>query len=205
MLLSWNCVASPGFVSEMIGCLFALRYSLRCSVDSSTKDKQEDLSSKWVRLLVGQPVGWCALDATERNVKSLPGSNAGFFLGESGEVWFTIGIQAYLVPSSLSMILMNISLLVVVLQSVLLDVAELVVCVVQFPFGPHFHSHRPVHPVNRASDMFKVVVVAETVATDSMTKSKAIMVLKRCAGASRARPVICMWGHGMQRLVSVTG
>ena len=72
-----------------------------------------------------------------------------------------------------------------------LDVAELVVCVVQFPFGPHFHSLRPVHPVNRASDMFKVVVVvAETVATDSMTKSKAIMVLKRCAGASRARPVI---------------
>ena len=71
-----------------------------------------------------------------------------------------------------------------------LDVAELVVCVVQFPFGPHFHSRRPVHPVNRASDMFKVVVVAETVATDSMTKSKAIMALKRCAGASRARPVI---------------
>jgi hypothetical protein len=85
------------------------------------------------------------------------------------------------------------ALVVVISAEVLvlvLDVAELVVCVVQFPFGPHFHSRRPVHPVNRASDMFKVVVVAETVATDSMTKSKAIMALKRCAGASRARPVI---------------
>ena len=85
------------------------------------------------------------------------------------------------------------ALVVVISAEVLvlvLDVAELVVCVVQFPFGPHFHAHRPVHPVNRASDMFKVVVVAETVATDSMTKSKAIMALKRCAGASRARPVI---------------
>jgi hypothetical protein len=80
--------------------------------------------------------------------------------------------------------------LVLVHLMLVLDVTLLVVCGVQLPFAPHFHSHRLVRPVNRrASDMLKVFVVVES--THKIKAHARPVILP--AGTRKAVVVECNW------------